>query len=69
MKTIITNSDTVRIFWTDGDNNNRWDTVCVWVIEYFGLPGDKFTTELSPDWMDFKFKNKQDAVLMAMRWS
>ena len=34
---------TVRISWSRTyDNSKMWNEVCVWAIEMFGLPGDRF---------------------------
>jgi len=43
-----------------------WNETCAWVMEHFGLPGDKFSTDLSQDHMDFRFINQQDALLCAL---
>jgi len=38
-------SSTVRIPWTIKiDNEGYWNEVCIWAIERFGLPGDRFQT-------------------------
>lgn len=59
----------VRKNWKLGqDSTEWWDKVCVWVIENYGLPGDKFITDLTEDYMIFKFKEKEDAMLTALRW-
>jgi hypothetical protein len=42
--------------------------VCIWAIEEFGLPGDKYKTELTEDYMIFDFNEKEDAALMLLRW-
>lgn len=40
-----------------------WNECCAMVMEVFGLPGDKFVTTPTADFMLFKFKNKRDADL------
>jgi len=61
---------TVRISWTrDYDNNTYWNEVCCWAIEYFGLPGDRFHTCAFVNHMEFIFKDKKDALIMALRWN
>lgn len=63
-------STTVRIYWNrEYDNETMWNEVCAWAIEYFGLPGDRFTTRASVNYMEFIFPNKKDALLMSLRWS
>jgi len=59
----------VRKDWRLGQNTDDWWTsVCVWVIEQFGMPGDNYITELSSEYMIFKFKQKEHAMITALRW-
>lgn len=59
----------VRVDWKLGqDSTEWWDKTCVWVLEEFGLPGDRYKTELTEDYMIFDFDNKEDAVIMMLRW-
>lgn len=63
-------SSTVRISWTrEFDNNQMWNEVCAWAIEYFGLPGDRFRGHANVNYMDFVFKSNKDALVMALRWN
>ena len=55
----------VRIPWTKGDIID-WNETCAWAIEKFGLPGDKFTTDPTVDYMDFYFKDERDAILFEL---
>ena len=52
----------VKIPW-----NNKtaytWNETCADVLEVFGLPGHKFTTNTQPDYMAFYFKSNRDAEL------
>ena len=60
---------TVRKNWKLGqDTDSWWNQVCIFVIENFGMPGDNYITELSPDYMIFKFKEKEHAMITALRW-
>jgi len=52
----------IRILWKIGDTINDWDQKCIWAIETYGLPGVKYITHLTEDYMDFCFKNEKDAV-------
>jgi hypothetical protein len=47
----------------------HWDDVCIYAIEHFGLPGDKYITDISADSMTWLFKSQQDALLFKLRWS
>jgi hypothetical protein len=51
----------VRISWKKGDIID-WNETCAWVIEKFGLPGDKFETHSTEDYMDFYFTDERDAI-------
>lgn len=44
-------------------SNTWWNETCANIIEVFGLPGDKYTTEVGPDEMIFYFKNEKDAFM------
>jgi len=61
---------TVRIPWSqEFDNKTKWNEVCAWAVEYFGLPGARFSTKTDHDYMDFIFENPQDALLMSLKWN
>jgi hypothetical protein len=53
---------TIRIPWKSGDTVSNWNDICAWAVETFGLPGDKFITHPTEDYMDFMFRNSEDAV-------
>ena len=59
----------VRIPWCDSQGDIMpWDTVCIWTLETYGLPGDRFTTHPTEHYMDFLFYNKHDAEIFTLRW-
>lgn len=62
-------SNTVRISWETKDDNHRWDKACIYALQTFGLPGDRFETHSNEEWMDFEFKNSKDALIFLMRVS
>jgi len=63
-------SSTVRISWSrEFDDRQRWNDVCAWAIEHFGLPGDRFQSHANVNYMDFVFKSNKDALLMALMWN
>lgn len=61
----------IRIAFTIKDLNNivRWDLVCAKAVDLFGLPGNKYITDISTDWMDWIFKNEQDALIFKLKFS
>ena len=58
----------VRIPWRYNDTISRWDEVCIWAIEQFGLPGNRYTTHPTSDHMDFVFESSRDAVYLTLKW-
>ena len=44
-------------------NNIWWNEICARIIDHFGLPGDKYTTEVSSMEMKFLFRDARDALL------
>lgn len=63
-------TSTVRIAWSRVfDDNEKWNEVCAWAIEYFGLPGDRFQCHANIDYMDFTFTSNKDALMMALMWN
>ena len=69
MKATLENATTVCLTLEFRDNTENWNDACTWVMEQFGLPGEKFQTELTEDWMKFKFYNQYDATIMALRFA
>ena len=64
-------TSTVRIAWSRDwiDNEQKWNDVCAWAIEYFGLPGDRFQCRANVEYMDFIFNSNKDALMMALMWN
>lgn len=63
-------TSTVRIAWDRKfDNNQMWNDVSAWAIEYFGLPGDRYHCHVGMPYMDFIFTSDQDALLMSLMWN
>lgn len=48
----------VRIHWS----TRPWNDICAVAIEQYGLPGGKYTTHPTTDYMDFYFKDDKDAM-------
>ena len=53
---------TITIPWNN-QSNRLWNDLCADVVEYFGLPGNKYTTSITDLEMEFHFKNEKDAFL------
>ena len=53
----------VCVDWKTGQNNIWWNETCAIVLEVFGLPGDRFVSTPTADYMLFTFKSQKDADL------
>ena len=52
----------IRVPW-ESQSNTWWNETCANIIEHFGLPGSKYTTEVSADDMRFFFTDERDALM------
>jgi hypothetical protein len=52
----------IRVPW-ESQSNVWWNETCANIIEHFGLPGGKYTTEISADDMRFFFTDDRDALM------
>ena len=52
----------IRVPW-ESQSNTWWNETCANIIEHFGLPGEKYTTEISADDMKFFFTDDRDALM------
>ena len=57
----------VRISWQEKHDIPTWNETCAWAVEQFGLPGDRFETHATEDYMDFYFKDERDAIHFELR--
>ena len=54
----------IIVDWKLGQDTNKWWTqTCIDIMEVFGLPGDRYISQPTADFMVFTFKNKKDADL------
>jgi hypothetical protein len=53
----------IQINWKEGDTVTLWTEKCVSIIEAFGLPGDKYFTKVTEDYMLFSFIDAEDALV------
>lgn len=40
-----------------------WDEITILIMERFGLPGNKYTTELTDRYMNFVFKDEREGLV------
>ena len=57
-----------KMNWTRyADNATLFNEVAVWVLETFGLPGDKFIVDIGVNEMTWWFAHSQDRMLFVLR--
>lgn len=60
---------TVRISWDRSTEHTIiWNEALIWAIEMFDPPGPRFRTHANENSLDFIFKDKNDALMMAIKW-
>ena len=58
---------TVTVLWEYNDSDQKWNDLCAWTVETFGLPGDKFQWHAQTAYMMWNFTLEQDALLFLVR--
>ena len=53
----------IKVAWKDGDSVSDWTDKCTLVLESFGLPGNKYMTKVTEDYMIFSFIEAEDALM------
>ena len=53
----------IRVNWMNGDTVSLWTEKCATIMETFGLPGDKYYTSVTEDYMLFSFVEAEDALM------
>jgi hypothetical protein len=46
-----------------------WNEICADAVELFGLPGDRYITDISEKSMTWSFRSDQDAVLFRLKFA
>jgi hypothetical protein len=60
----------VTIQWGRGaDTMDYWDNLSIYSIEHFGLPGDRYVTDITADHMTWAFRSEHDALIFRLRFS
>ena len=60
----------ITVKWGSGsDTLTYWDNICIYAIEQFGLPGERYVTDISADAMVWAFQSEQDALIFKLRFS
>jgi len=56
----------IKIYWKNGDNISAWDERCIELLEHFGLPGGRYVTSFSENYLEINFYKHEDAVLATL---
>jgi hypothetical protein len=57
-----------QIRGVDDNNSQAWAEAMSDIIDYFGLPGDRYTTRFDSDNIVFLFHKEQDAALCILKF-
>jgi hypothetical protein len=56
--------------WTNlAAREQQWNDAAAWALEYFGLPGDRYTCRPTTKNLEFWFRTESDALMFQIRWS
>lgn len=59
-----------KISWASPyDNSIIWDRICIDAVELFGLPGNRYVTDITENDMTWSFASDQDALLFKLKFS
>lgn len=58
----------VRMFWRSRDEIQDWNRRMQWVVESYGLPGDRWISHAKEDWIDILFHTEADAVMFKLKF-
>lgn len=58
----------VRVSW-NLNSPTPWNQVTARALEQFGLPGDRYITNLTQEFMEYHFRDPHDATLFVLEHS
>ena len=53
----------VQVSWDDKQTGAWWNETCAMVLEVFGLPGNRFMSHPTREYLIFYFKSEKDQFL------
>ena len=56
----------LTLHWARDDYMELWNMRMARVVELFGLPGDRYVTEITTEDMTFWFRDHRDALLFKL---
>ena len=61
----VRNLTVVRVGW-NLNSPTPWNEVTARALEVFGLPGDRYVTHLTQDYLEYHFRDPHDATLFVL---
>lgn len=58
----------VRLNWESNPHMVYWSEICAWTVEHFGLPGSRYLTHITQDYMIWDFVDDRDQLLFILAW-
>jgi len=58
----------ITLDWARRPSMERWNEICAWTIEHFGLPGIRYQTEVDTASMTWYFQDRKDQLVMTVAW-
>jgi len=58
----------VKLNWENNPQMKHWNEVCAWTVEHFGLPGHRYKTEITENYMIWNFIEQQDQLIFTLAW-
>ena len=54
----------VHVPWSPKTNSvSAWNQITASIVEHFGLPGYKYTTEITEHYMNFQFQDDREGLM------
>ena len=58
-----------KLPWTDWSNNlYLWNVVSAEAVEFFGLPGDRYVTDIREHELIWSFRDSKDAIFFKLKF-
>lgn len=54
--------------WVSRGLPTKWNMIAADAVDLFGLPGDRYITDIGEQWMTFSFQDSKDAVLFKLKF-
>ena len=59
----------VRVILYENSHTRNWNEICADAVELFGLPGQRYITDIGGNCMDWIFRDPKDALIFKLKFS